>query len=345
MEREDDLKKQPEGAELASRGPVTEWLLAHLAEPAHRVDAMPEPSDDPLAGDDSHLALYLGYELHYGGLPGVDERWEWEPSLLEARARLEERFEQSLTDLVPRPERVAPDGVAPLLRELASADDGPSLSKHLRSSGTRAQFREFLAHRSAYQLKEADPHSWAIPRLAGPAKAALVEIQYDEYGAGDAGWMHSELFRQTMESIGLDGTPGAYLDLIPGATLATVNLVSMFGLHRRWRGALCGHLALFEMTSSIPNRRYADGLRRLGFGPEATLFFDEHVEADAVHEQIALNDLAGSLARQEPAVAADIVFGARALAELESRWAGRLLTAWEAGRTSLLRPLAASRAA
>ena len=40
--------------------------------------------------------------------------------------------------------------------------------------------------------------------------------------------------------------------------------MSLFGLHRRLRGALVGHLAAFEMTSSIPNRRYGDGLRRLG---------------------------------------------------------------------------------
>ena len=36
-------------------------------------------------------------------------------------------------------------------------------------------------HRSAYQLKEADPHTWAIPRLSGSVKAALVEV---EWGAG-----------------------------------------------------------------------------------------------------------------------------------------------------------------
>lgn len=43
-------------------------------------------------------------------------------------------------------------------------------------------------HRSAYQLKEADPHSFALPRVpAGRAKAAFVEIQADEYGGGVPG--------------------------------------------------------------------------------------------------------------------------------------------------------------
>jgi hypothetical protein len=97
---------------------------------------------------------------------------------------------------------------------------------------------------------------------------------------------------------------------------------------------------MFEMTSALPNRRYGNALRRLGYGDEATDFYDEHVEADAVHENIAAYDLAGGLARQEPELAADILFGARALLYLEDRLARHLLEAWEDGRTSLRQPLA-----
>ena len=205
---------------------------------------------------------------------------------------------------------------------------------------------EFVVHRSAYQLKEADPHSWAIPRLAGPPKAALVEIQADEYGGGRPERVHAQLFADTMAALGLDSAYGAYLEQLPAATLATVNLMSLCGLHRRLRGAIVGHLALFEMTSSIPNRRYATGLRRLGLdAPAATEFFDEHVEADAVHEAVAAVDLAGGLARQEPALARDILWGASALVAVEGRWARHLMTAWERGASSLRTPLPARAAA
>jgi hypothetical protein len=163
-----------------------------------------------------------------------------------------------------------------------------------------------------------------------------VEIQSDEYGRGRPEWIHAELFAQAMRALSLDPTYGAYLPLIPAVTLCTVNLMSLLGLHRRWRGAIIGHLALFEMTSSIPNRRYGEGLRRLGYEGEATLFFDEHVTADAVHENIAAVDLAGGLVRQEPALAAEILWGARALNLVENRWASHLLSSWQDGRTSLL---------
>ncbi len=126
---------------------------------------------------------------------------------------------------------------------------------------------------------------------------------------------------------------------MPAITLASFNLMTMFGMNRRLRGAAVGHLAAFEMTSSIPNRRYATGLRRLGLGPRATAFFDEHVEADAVHEAVAAVDLAGGLVRQEPALGPDVLWGARALALLEGRWARGPLDAWGAGRSSLRAPL------
>ena len=299
------------------------------------------PTDDPLSDEDLQLALYLCYELHYRGLPGVDDRWEWEPSLLALRRELERAFEHALLAAVPRMPASVPAHEIDLALRAIAEEDGPSLSSYIRISAGLDEVREFVVHRSAYQLKEADPHSWAIPRLWGAPKAALIEIQHDEYGSGRVEWIHAELFARAMRALGLDPEYGAYLDIIPGVTLATVNLMSMFGLHRRWRGAIVGHLALFEMTSSIPNRRYADGIRRLGFDAEATLFFDEHVTADAVHEAIAAVDLAGGLAHQDESLGADIVWGARALGHLDERWAAHVLRCWGEGRTSLRRGPAA----
>ena len=322
-----------------ARGDLSAFLLDHLRHEVHELPAGDVVGVvEPLADDDLQLALYLCYELHYRGLPGVDEGWEWEPSLLRLRRECERAFEDALLAEIGPPEVAGPaaDEIDVALRAVIETDDAPSLSAYLERDGTLEQTLEFVVHRSAYQLKEADPHSWAIPRLAGPPKAALVEIQADEYGGGRPERVHAELFAVTMAEIGLDCAYGAYLDRLPGVTLATVNLMSLLGLHRRWRGAIVGHLAAFEMTSSVPNRRYANGLRRLGFGPRATDFFDEHVEADAVHENLAAVDLAGGLARQEPAVARDVVWGARALLAVEGRWARHLLAAWEAARSSLL---------
>jgi Iron-containing redox enzyme len=326
-----------------ARGPASEALLAGLAEPPGRMPPVPMPTDDPLAGEDQHLALYLLYELHYRGLPGVDDRWEWDPSQLAVRGALEARFEAALREWLGPDDgaAVAPERTDLALRAILEADDAPSVSTYLERDGGRWEILEFLVHRSAYQLKEADPHSFGLPRLWGPPKAAMVTIQADEYGGGRAERIHAQLFADAMDALGLDARYGAYVEHIPGVTLATVNLMSMLGLHRRLRGALVGHLAAFEMGSSLPNARYARALRRLGFDGRATAFFDEHVTADAVHENLAAVDLAGGLARQQPALAADILWGARALVDLEARWARALVDAWSAGRSSLRTGLAA----
>jgi hypothetical protein len=312
------------------RGTLSGGLIEYLA------GTGPPPGAEDASGttdEDRQLALYVAYELHYRSFAGVDDRAEWDPVVLALRTALEGWFEEVVLGAVEAPQ-CRPERVGDTLFRMAE-DDGPSLAAYLESAGNADQFREFMIHRSAYQLKEADPHTWAIPRLTGGPKSALVEVQADEYGSGNPARMHSQLFANAMDALGLDSRYGAYLDRIPASTLATVNLISLFGLQRRLRGALVGHLATFEITSPGPNRRYGRALRRLGYGEEATAFYDEHVEADSVHENVAAYDLAQGLAIAEPELARDILFGAAALLELDARMARAILEAWERGETSL----------
>lgn len=317
-----------------SRGPVTERLFKALAGSPGGLEGIPPIEGDPLSDDDLHLALYVCYEIHYRGFSGVDARWEWNPALLNLRGQLEEVFESGLLERFGDEARPDPSDVKLKLNQIAT-QPGPPLSRYLRDKASLAEFRDYIIHRSAYQLKEADPHSWMIPRLEGRAKAALVEIEFDEYGCGRAERIHAVLFRITMDEMSFDSRYGAYLDLIPGVTLAPINLMSMFGLHRRLRGAAVGHLAIAEMTSALSNKFVADGLRRLGYGADATGFFDEHVIADSIHDMVALHDLAGGLLEQDPSLAGDILFGASAWAGIDSAFAQYMLDCWSRKEPSL----------
>ena len=300
-----------------------------------------ERSGDILRDDDLQLALFLLYSLHYGGVLNVDDRWEWHPITNAARLALEDAFEAQLRRIVHVPALPEPnaEAVAAALFALTAQDSGPSLSRFVASRASVEHLTELVVQRSIYTLKEADPHSWAIPRLTGRAKAAMVEIQADEYGGGRPDRMHAVIFAGTMRGLGLDDTYGRYIDNVPAIILASVNMMSMFGLNRRLRGAIAGHLAAFEMTSSIPNGLYARGFRRNGFGDDVAWYFDEHVEADAVHEQIAGRDLAGGLAESEPDLLPDIMFGAAACLAVDG-WSGeQMLEAWQRGESSLRLPL------
>ena len=323
------------------RGPLGEALFPDLQSRTTLSAVTVEQADrfagaDVLSDDDLQLTLAVCYELHYRGFDDVSEGWEWDPALLGLRAGLERRHLDALRALTG-PIATTAESVDRQLAALIAADDGPSLSSFMAKEGTLEQWREYLTLRSVYHLKEGDPHTFAIPRLSGRAKSAMVEIQADEYGGGTPARMHSELFAGLMRNLDLDATYGALWDEAPAAAFASVNTMSLFGLHRRWRGAALGHLAAVEMTSSEPSRRYSAGLRRLGFDERVTVFYDEHVEADAVHEQIASVDMCGSLVAEEPDLLPDVLFGAACSLAMDGVAAGHLLGAWEAGRSALRR--------
>jgi hypothetical protein len=332
-----------------ARGQLSAWLASTLHQNPAGVpaDGASRPDPAPLLGsapdqdgpvwedEDLQLALWCCYELHYRGFDGVDEDWEWHPVIVAFRRSLERRWLAGLRGLAGELADIPAARVPGALIDLAARPGGPDLAAHLARAADRDQFAEYLIHRSVYQLKEADPHSFGIPRLDGAVKAALVEIQADEYGGGRPARMHAEMFRDTMRWLGLDDGYGSYVPVVPAVTLAVSNLMSLFALNRRWLGALLGHLAALELTSTGPNRRYSAGARRLGADDQARRYFDEHVEADAVHEQIAAHDLCGGYAAQHPAATADIVFGASCCLALDNVLAGHLLSCWRAGQPSL----------
>ncbi|MFF9431872.1 iron-containing redox enzyme family protein [Streptomyces sp. NPDC014746] len=325
----------PEG-----RGPLSDAVAQALRSgdaPLYDREAVMEA--DPW-GEDLQLALYLLYELHYQGFSDVDDAREWDPDLLRLRQSMEARFLDALHGELSEAPRTVEDVFAPLLVE--PVDLSGSLSRYLETEGELWQLREYAALRSLYHLKEADPHAWVIPRLTGRSKAAMVAIEYDEFGAGHADRIHARLFADLMTDLDLDVTYGRYLDCAPGSLLATVNLMSLFGLHRALRGALVGHFACVEVTSSPGSRRLARAMRRCGAGAAAEHFYAEHVEADAVHEQVVRREVIGGLLADEPDLEADVVFGCAATVLLEDRLADHIRSAWTSGLTALRRPLATS---
>jgi hypothetical protein len=314
-----------------SRGPITQalfdgWATGIWAEPS--LDGV-----DALTDDDFHLALWSCYQLHHGGFVGMADDLEWDLDTLRFRASLEAAFEQALRD-EHRGDALPSDPVTAL--RVIDAWSGPPLASTLGDSGSRWQLSEFAVHRSAYQLKEADGHTWAIPRLSGRTKSAVVEIQSDEYGNGEPGRSHAELFAAAMDELGLDAGYGAYVDRLPGTTLATDNLVSLFALNGRLRGALVGHLAHFELSSPSPMAQYYRAARRLGLSRLAR-FYEVHVEADAHHGQLALTGVVEPLVSTEPDLAPEVSFGAAALNRVEARFSRHILDSWERGASSLRR--------
>lgn len=289
-------------------------------------------------GIDVQLTLYVCYELHYRGFADVDDSWEWNAGLLHLRGRLEDLFMAAVRQDVGEIEADA-TAAAELDALCIEATDGTGPSYYLRDKGTWEQMREYFAHRSLYHLKEGDPHAWAIPRLTGQAKASFVAVEFDEFGGGKGARLHQQLFADLMDAADLDNTYLGYLNDVPAESLAVVNLMSMFGLHRRLRGSVVGHFAATEVTSPPGSRRMVQALERLGAPEQCSGFYREHVEADAVHEQVVRTDVVADLVAREPQLDHDVVFGIRAFGFVEDRLADHLMRCWREGTPSLRRPL------
>ncbi|WP_299055943.1 iron-containing redox enzyme family protein [uncultured Nocardioides sp.] len=310
-----------------------------LSDPGDRLvrgadDAVRAVGEDP---DDDALSLWTVQELGYRGFEEVDDAWEHHPALTplthalesELEARLRQRYDAARADLPASTGDVAAD-----LFALAETHDGPSLARHVERHATRDEVTELLRQRSVYHLKEADPTAWVIPRLDAAPKAALVQVQYDEYGTGRPEAVHHALFERGMADAGLDASYGAHVGEAWLETLEQNTTMGLFGRHRRLRGAALGHFAAFETTSSLPSRRLARGMRRLGFPESLAAYYDEHVEADAVHEQLAVREVCGALVAAEPDQAESVMFGAWTCLDLESRNAAATLQRWGRGEAA-----------
>ncbi len=138
----------------------------------------------------------------------------------------------------------------------------------------------------------------------------------------------------TSTAADLDDAYGGYLDRLPGTTLATGNLLSLFASRRELIAHLVGHLALFEMTSVLPMGRYSRAATRLGFGTGVSDFYDVHVVADEYHGQLGRQVLLGDGHDADELDPWELVLGAHTL-RAEDRFTRAVLGRWQHGASSL----------
>ncbi|ATG50315.1 hypothetical protein CFK38_01340 [Brachybacterium vulturis] len=307
----------------APRGALSDSLLETLRSGDTAALSHTSTPDSP---DDAQIALWSLFELHYRGFDDVAEELEWDPHLIALRRRLENGFERLLRERAPAPP--APGKFAEDFFEFVAAHDGPSVTTHLQRVASKEQALQFLRHKSIYTLKESDHTTWTIPRLPYRVKAAVMELQYDEYGGGNPHRLHANLFAKGLAASGLSAEYGHYINEAPLEVLMQNNVMSLFGLNRRLRAASLGFLAAFEATSSAPSRKIARGLKRLGFPGEMVEYYTEHVEADAVHEQLAVRNICGALLEEEPEQYENVYFGAWASLHVDDLYAEKLLEEW-----------------
>ncbi len=141
-----------------------------------RAPALPRDRFD----DDAQYAWFLLNCASYQGWEGVDDDAEWDPNVVALRRR----FERWFVDDMRRRCVDGPVDPRSAVQHALAPGGSPGIASFLEHGGTAEQVRESLVLRLPYQHQEADPHTWAVPRLRGEVKRALCDIQAGEYGSG-----------------------------------------------------------------------------------------------------------------------------------------------------------------
>jgi hypothetical protein len=288
--------------------------------------------DDPLGDHDLQLALDICFELHYLSFREVDPSWEWDPGLIELRTWMESRFMDGLAEEIEAAGDDPATDVEAVTEVLLNLEPGPALgalADYVEHHSDLREMAELVIHRSAERLRRTDSYLWSIPRLNGRIREALARILEEDFP-------RNPLFERVMRAFGLDDRTGAYRDLFPAGTLATSNMPSMFGLRRRGRGAIVGHVAAQKLIGSMDDRACARATRRLGVDPEESRYFEESAVASEAMVEVAVSDLAGKLSFDEPRLGADILFGARSYVAVQERFSEWILARWLRSESSLL---------
>lgn len=201
-------------------------------------------------------------------------------------------------------------------------EDG-SWGEYLRTEATRDALERVVSQRSLFFLREPDPWIYAVPSLTGVAKAGLIDLLLDEYGWGKLDRMHSSIYANLMEALGLETAIDHYELTTTWQFLATLNHQWMCALDPLLSRRLVGTIYLTEADSPQAMTNYLAAWDRLGIDdPRILEFYELHVAADENHRDVALSEVAVPIAEAEGEQAArDIAFGIFDARTLEAEFA------------------------
>ncbi|HJT37415.1 MAG TPA: hypothetical protein VJ818_03230 [Actinomycetota bacterium] len=272
----------------AARGPLSNFVIEHLRRAPHKLPGLLAPVDDPLRGDDFHLALLCTYLVHGCSFEDVANGWQWNPTLVDFRTGLERRFETALAMSSD------PAGGARTVERAATQDRAFAPGAMLARSGSPEQLDSLLEHRALMASTVADVWSYLVPRTRGDGRGAVLAFG---------------------ESVS-DQASDPPIDQLPGVSLARANVLWLLALHRTHDVALAGALGVAETVAARGDRDLASAAERLGRTEVATRL---HASAARAAEGKA-SAMAAELSGDDGGAAA-VAKGARWMLAVTRRWA------------------------
>jgi hypothetical protein len=284
----------------AARGPLGNFVVEHLRRAPHKLPGLLAPVDDPLRGDDFHLALLCAFQVQGRSFDDVADLWQWNASLVDFRAGLERRFE---TALAMSSDPVAASD-AHWVGMTTSQDRVHAPAAMLARSGSPEQLQELLHYRALMTATISETWTWLLPRASAAGRSAIIRFG---------------------ESVTEEAADCA-IDDLPGALLARANVLWLLALNRAHGAALAGALAVAESVAARADRELAAAARRLGQTERA----DDLKHSSERASEGKANEMAAELASDRVGAAA-VAKGARWMLAVTRRWSSATLAGSRAG--------------
>jgi pyrroloquinoline quinone (PQQ) biosynthesis protein C len=183
----------------------------------------------------------------------------------------------------------------------------PFYEQFLPDTANREQLRFYLAQETNLDPKFDDILAQIQIGHRGAPKMEIASNYWDEMGNGQSSAVHTALFQQTLDYLGIDDD---YLaQRVFYQSVASGNMSSCLALHRRHNLRALGY---FGTTEYIAPKRFKSLLKawqRLDLDPRFAEYHRLHVTIDAVHGNAWLNNVIAPLVEQDPTAGVQIAQG------------------------------------
>jgi hypothetical protein len=273
-----------------------------------------------------HQALLRSYQGRYILLPDtapggsiVDSLMRrYDPRAIHALDALRADLEDELVHPILQTAATSMTGVDArsyvdaLLPEIRTAPPSAFLAYLDTSPHRDHHYRNFLIQSSADLLAEASASALGVIGEFGAPQSALFRILIDEFGYGDHGKKHSQLYRTTMSGFGLNTEYNAYWPLWDTPALAVHNTIHCLFQSPRHFFKQVGFLLFAETAYQHSTGEHFQYLKKHHPTVDGT-YFGEHAHIDIHHTRMVVDEVVAPLVDKfGPEVGHEILTGAEA---------------------------------
>jgi hypothetical protein len=300
--------------------------LASTAYPANRTTHRhTDPWIDHLSRSDFHRALLVLYKQHVQIEPTDRQAYQFHPFACRMMRELERPWEQDVLRRVRRGSSLSLQDLPSDPKEFAQwyqlAAFSHPLYEHdlytfLASDATRAQLEWFLKMECAGEAAFDDLVALAQVGTRGEVKMEMASNYWDEMGRGRAQAVHTHLFHQLIDDLGITAPDAGEL---PWEVLSGINLMIWSCIHRRNAFRAQGVLGAVELLAPQRCTRVVHGATRLGIRKKTVVYYGAHAIIDIGHAEGWLTHVIEAQVREFPDARLGIAEGllARADASLD----------------------------